>query len=75
MLLENVSAKSRLSFSFTNCNAEKGSTHKQHVILFEHKGIIASAELSDHSDPDTCHNYKGPDVFCEQPIPQIKAVG
>lgn len=64
-----------MSFSFTNCNTEKGSTHKQHVIPFEHVEITASAELSDHSDPDTCHIYKGPDVSCEQPIPEIKAVG
>lgn len=49
--------------------------HKQHVILFEQMEIIASAELSDHSDPDTCHIYKGPDVSSEQPIPEIKAVG
>lgn len=64
-----------MSFSFTSCSTEKGSTHKQHVILFEHMEIIASAELSDHSDPDTCLIYKGPDVSCEQPIPEIKAVG
>lgn len=64
-----------MSFSFTNCNTEKGSAHKQRVILFEHMEITASAELSDHSDPDTCHIYKGPDVSHEQPVSVIKAVG
>lgn len=30
--------------------------------------ITALAEVPDHSDPDMCHIYKGPDVSCEQPI-------
>lgn len=64
-----------MSFSSINCDTEKGSTRKQHVILLEHMEIIASAELFDHSDPDTCLIYKRPDVYCEQPILEIKAVG
>lgn len=40
--------------------------------LFEHMEITALAELPDHSDPDMCHIYKGPDVSREQPIPEIK---
>lgn len=40
--------------------------------LVEQMEITALAELPDQSDPDTCHIYKGPDVPCEQPIPEIK---
>lgn len=64
-----------VSFSFTNYNTEKGSTHKQHVTLFEHIEITAAAELPDHSDPDTCHIYKGLDMSYEQFTPEFKPVG
>lgn len=62
-------------FHQLNYHTEKGSAHKQHVILFEHMAIIASAELPDRSDPDTCHIYKGLDVSCEHSIPELKPGG
>ena len=62
-----------MSFSSTSCHTEEGSAEKRHVILFEHIEIIASAELPDHSDADTCRIYKAPDVSCEQPILETKA--
>lgn len=73
MLLEKVIAKGGLCHFLSPTTIQR-STHKQHVTLFEHIEITAAAELPDHSDPDTCHIYKGLDMSYEQFTPEFKPV-